>query len=542
MDENKVTNTELQIEDVKANKKKSFKLPDFKNKAVFKRGTYVVIVTAAVLVCIIAFNVLISALSNRFMLVYDMTADKINTISDDNIKFIKEIDKNIDVIVCAKDTDYSNYMSYYAQEYGVYDDSQMYSDYYEQTISLIDKYDNYNDKINVKFYDTQDASFAEITSEYSDEELHYGDIIVSCEVNGNKRHKIIGYEDIYDLYEDDSMEMYYGYSTISVVGNNIETALTSAIAYATNNKDTKVAFITGHSKEDYSESYRKLLQTNNYIVDVIEEKIVTSISDKYDAVFIVAPTRDFIEDELNALSNFLDNGEKYDKGLVFVADGTAPYLPNMYGFLEEWGIEIEEGILFETDSSYHLEGMPTVLGTFAASDDKILNGMNYCLTSTNLPMNAAFELNGDKTVSYLYSTTSSVVNAPIGTSDNWKGADEYEKSSYGSIMQSQRIAYDKNSNQLVNNVIVFGSTDYVYSDFVEYPQVSNKEISFAVAERAVGAENTGISFVTKTINEESFAASVTEASADTIRWIFMIILPVACIAVGVVVYIRRRNA
>ena len=537
MSEKNFANPETQNEN-----KKNFKLPNFKNKAVFKRGTYSIVITAAVLVAIIAFNVLISALSNRFMLVYDMTADKVNTISDENIKFIKEIDKNVEVVVCAKDTEYSSMMSYYAQEYGVYEDSQSYTSYYDQTVSLIEKYDNYNDKINIKFYDTQDSSFTEITSQYSNEELHYGDIIVSCEINGNKRHKVIGYKDIYDLYEDDSMKMYYGYSTISVVGNNIETALTSAIAYATNSKDTRVAFITGHSKEDLSENYRKLLETNNYIVDVIDEKIVTSISDKYDAVFIIGPTRDFIEDELNAISNFLDNGEKYDKGLVFVADGSAPYLPNIYGFLEEWGVEVGEGILFETDSSYHLEGMPTVLGTFTASEDKILNGMNYCLTSTNLPLKAAFETDGDKTVSYLYATTSSVVNAPVGTSDNWEGADEYETSRFGSVMQSQRVAYDKNSNKLVNNVIVFGSTDYVYSDFLEYPQVSNKDISFAVAERAVGAENTGISFVTKTINEESFAASVTESSADIIRWIFMIILPIACIAVGVVVYIRRRNA
>lgn len=533
-------NKNVYVEEAKADKK--FKFPSIKNKNAFKRGTYSIIITAVVLVAIIAFNVLVSVLSNRYMLVYDMTAEKVNTISDENIKFIKDIDNEVKVIVCAKDTEYSSMMSYYAQEYGVYDDTGAYSSYYDQTVSLIEKYGNYNSNIDVTFYDTQDSSFGEIASKYSDDNLRYGDIIVSCVVDGNERHKVVNYSDIYDLYEDDSMEMYYGYSTISVVGNKIETALTSAIAYAINTKETKVAFITGHSSEDLSENYRKLLETNNYVVDVIDEEIVTAISDEYDALFIVGPTRDFAEDELNAISNFLDNGEKYNKGLVFVADGTYPKLPNIYGFLEEWGVEFEEGILFETDSQNHLESMPTVMGMAPASEDEILDGMNYCVSSTNLPMKAAFEINGDKTTTYLYATHSTVVNAPVGTSDKWKGADEYETSQYGSVMQCQRVAYDKNSNKLVNNVIVFGSMDYVYSDFVEYPQFSNKDISFAAAERAVGAEDTGISFVTKTITDESFAASVTESAANTIKWIFMITLPLACILVGIVVYIRRRNA
>ena len=545
MYENKNVNTEVQNDEIMVNGeklKKKFKLPNLKNKAAFKRGTYSVIITAVVLIGIIAFNVLISALSNRFMLVYDMTSDKVNTISDDNIKYIKEIDKPVKVIVCAKDNQYTNNMVYYAQEYGIYDNSGAYSAYYDQTVSLIDKYESYNDNIEVQFYDTQDASFSAITQKYSNEELHYGDIIVSCEINGSERYKIVGYKDIYELYEDDSMQMYYGYSSVSVAGNNIETALTSAIAYVTNANDTKVAFITGHSKEDLSENYRKLLETNNYIVDVIDDTIVNKISNEYDAIFIVGPTKDFIEDELNAISDFLDNGEKYNKGLVFVANAAAPNLPNIYGFLEEWGIEIGEGILFETDSSFHLSDMPTAIGTFPAGEDEILNGMSACITSNNLPVSAAFETDGDKKVTTLYSTSPSVVNAPVGTSDKWKGADDYETAAFSSIIQSQRTAYDTNNNLIKNNVIVFGSTDYIYSDFADYSQTSNKNMSFAVAERAVGAEDTGISFVTKTINEESFATSVTESASETIKWIFMIILPIACIVTGVVVYIRRRNA
>lgn len=543
MQDKNFTNSEiLNGEEIKEKRKFNFKLPDFKNKAVFKRGGYAIVITAVVLIGIIVFNILLSALSNRFMLVYDMTADKVNSISEDNIKFIKDIDKEVKLTVCAKQEEYSNYMSYYAQEYNVNDNSGAYTDYYEQTMSLIEKYNNYNSKIKVEFNDTQDSSFSEILSKYSNEELHYGDIIVSCEFDGAERYKIIGYQDIYKLYEDTSMQQYYGYTTVAVEGNNIETALTSAIAYVVNDEQKKVAFLTGHSKEDFSASYRELLETNNYIVDVIDDTIVNEISDEYDAIFLVAPNRDFIEDELKCITDYLDNGEKYGKGFVFVADATAPYLDNFYGFLEEWGIEVGDGVLFETDSNYHLEGKPTLMGTFPTSDDDIINGMNYCITSSNTPLSPVFNEEGDKKVTTFYTTSPSVVAAPKGTANSWNGADEYEKGSYAAVIQSQRSAYDSNSNLIKNNVIALSSVDFISSELAEYQQTSNKNMSFAVAERAVLAEDTGISFVTKTITEESFAASVTETAADTIKWIFMILLPIACIVTGIVVYIRRRNA
>ena len=521
--------------------KLSFKLPNFKNKAVFKRGGYAVMITAVVLIGIIVFNILLSALSNRFMLVYDMTADKVNSISEDNIKFIKDIDKEVKVTVCAKEEEYSNYMNYYAQEYNVSDNSGAYSDYYEQTVSLIEKYNNYNAKIEVEFIDTQDSSFSKILSKYSNEDLRYGDIIVSCDFEGTERYKIVGYQDIYELYEDTSMQQYYGYTTTIVQGNNIETALTSAISYVVNNDQKKVAFLTGHSKEDLSGNYRELLETNNYDVDVIDDEIVNKISNEYDAIFLVAPNKDFIEDELKCIADFLDNGEKYGKGFVFVADATAPYLNNFYGFLEEWGIEVGDGVLFETDSNYHLDKKPTTMGTFPTGGDKIVNGMNYCITSTNIPLSPVFNEEGDKKLTAFFTTSPSVVIAPKGTSNSWNGADEYEKGSFASIIQSQRSAYDSNSNLIKNNIIALSSVDFVVSDLAEYEQTSNKNMSFAVAERAVGAEDTGISFVTKTITEESFAASVTETAADTVKWIFMILLPIACIVAGIVVYIRRRN-
>ena len=521
--------------------KKEKKPKKLKNQALLRKGGFSVAITAAVLAGIIILNVLVGALSKRFVLEFDMSAEKENSMSEENIDYLKNLDAEVQITVCATPEDYEGgYMSYYAQNlYGVTSDA---TDYYKQTIKLLDKYPAYNDKISLRYIDTQDSKFTEISSKYSNEKLSYGDIIVSCTKNGSERYKIVGFSDVYNLSEDSTYAA-YGYTTSTVGGNNVETAVTSAIAYVTSNKTKKAALITGHSKNDYTSDYQTLLKENNYEITVISDSMIGSISDEYDAVIIAAPTADFLGAELDALSEFLENDGKLGKGLIFFADASAPYLTNLYDFLEQWGIAVGEGILFETNSQNYMPDDPMTMGTYpTSSDNDITSGMNLCITGYNVPITAAFESEGNITVTSLMSTPESVVAAPVGTAASWTGADDYTKQSYSSVIQAEMSDYDDDNNEISSYVLAFSSIEFIQSEYNEQPSVANKNITLAAAERAVGAENTGISFISKTITNESYSDSVTDSSAGIIRILFMFILPIACIALGIYIFIRRKNA
>ena len=525
----------------KPKKVKAKKPKKLKNQALLRKGSFSVAITAAVLAGIIILNVLVGALSKRFVLEFDMSAEKENSMSEENIDYLKNLDAEVQITVCATPEDYEGgYMSYYAQNlYGVTSDA---TDYYKQTIKLLDKYPAYNDKISLRYIDTQDSKFTEISSKYSNEKLSYGDIIVSCTKNGSERYKIVGFKDVYNLSEDSTYAA-YGYTTSTVGGNNVETAVTSAIAYVTSNKTKKAALITGHSKNDYTADYQTLLKENNYEITVISDSMIGSISDEYDAVIIAAPTADFLGAELDALSAFLENDGKLGKGLIFFADASAPYLTNLYDFLEQWGIAVGEGILFETNSQNYMPDDPMTMGTYpTSSDNDITSGMNLCITGYNVPITAAFESEGNITVTSLMSTPESVVAAPVGTTASWTGADDYTKQSYSSVIQAEMSDYDDDNNEISSYVLAFSSIEFIQSEYNEQPSVANKNITLAAAERAVGAENTGISFISKTITNESYSDSVTDSSAGIIRILFMFILPIACIALGIYIFIRRKNA
>ena len=52
-----------------------------------------------------------------------MTLDKVNSISQENIDYIKSVEKEVEISICAKEEEYLTYMSNYApQLYSITDD------------------------------------------------------------------------------------------------------------------------------------------------------------------------------------------------------------------------------------------------------------------------------------------------------------------------------------------------------------------------------------------------------------------------------------
>ncbi len=513
-----------------------------KNTLFAKKGGYSIALTAMVLVGIIVFNVLVTALSNRFVLEFDMTTQKQNSISEENVEYIKSIDKEVDIIVCASKEIYADYATAVGEQYYNVMSDTVQTSYFSQTIKLIEKYGEYNKKINVRFMDTQSSEFTEIASVYGTEDLEAGGIIVSTtRADGSVRFKKLGYGDIYELREDDSYAS-YGITTAEIIGNNIETALTSAVSYALSDKDVNVAVYTGHSSADLTAGYIELLEKNNYKVDILTTRVLGKIANTYDVLVIAAPTTDFVESELNQIASFLKNDGKMEKGLVVFADASAPYLTALYSYLNEWGIEISDGILYETDESFHVVDEPTTFIGQNTGNIKDLSSLKVTLTGNNIPVKSLWDDEKDSKTIPVVQTLETTVKAPKGVSANWDGVKEAEAGPYSLVVESSQVTYDDDNNLIGSTVTVFSSSYFLMSDYNETESVSNKNLALAMTDRAANMGETDISFVAKSITNESYYESVTEASANSIRTIFMFIIPIAILVVGTVIFIKRRNA
>ena len=68
-----------------------------KNVYAFKKGALATVFTAIFIVVVIAVNVLLSVLASKVPLTLDLNADLRNTLTDENIEYIKSIDKEINI-------------------------------------------------------------------------------------------------------------------------------------------------------------------------------------------------------------------------------------------------------------------------------------------------------------------------------------------------------------------------------------------------------------------------------------------------------------
>lgn len=523
---------------------KKFKSDKLKNEALLKRGGYSVAITAVVLVGLIVLNMLVGFLGDRFHLEFDMTSNQKNSMSQDNIDYIKSVKDEVSITIIGAEEDFANYMAYYAQNYYSVAVAASDYEYFEQTVRLISKYGEYSDKLNIKYVDSQSTEFATITSSYPEYNFVHGDIIVESKASGNKRTKILTFSDIYALTEDTSSS-YYGYTSYNLASNRIESALTSAISYVTSSDTKKVAVISGHRSDNvsYSAAFVDLLVSNNYDITEIPDKLISEIPSEYDAIIISAPTVDFIGEELDAISEFLDNGGKLGKGLIFFADAASPYLPNLYEFLQQWGIEIGEGIVFETYER-NIFDKPTTFGTYPAEleDDDINDKIGGAITNYNVPMNIGEPATTYRKATALMQTLDTTVVAPLDAADDWADYTEDDMKQYATVIQSVESDLDSENNEITSYVMAFSSVEYVQSEFASYVDLSNQDIVMAVTDRASHVGDTSITFTSKVIENESFASEVTAFSVKVVNIIFMFALPVAIVVIGIIVFVRRRNA
>ena len=166
-----------------------------------------------------------------------------------------------------------------------------------------------------------------------------------------------------------------------------------------------------------------------------------------------------------------------------------------------------------------------------------------CISGSNVPLIGSDDQKG-YTVTPLVITSGSVIAVPKDTAADFSATDTYEKKNYATVIESQRgksvvSADEKNSNSFVT---VFSSSYFLDSEYNENQSVSNKNIALSVTETNCGIKESDISFVEKSITNESFADKVTASKATVILVIFMFVIPLALLGMGIYIYIKRRNA
>lgn len=260
-------------------------------------------------------------------------------------------------------------------------------------------------------------------------------------------------------------------------------------------------------------------------------------------VFIGTPTTDYTTEEIKKLEAFISDEEMASsRTLFFTTYPTQSWdsMPNLSTFLEEWGLKPQSSVLMETDAGNVLttgDGSASPYLFANVSDDVMSDTYENVVMPFSAPVERLFSANND-IVTYSVVETSDTAYAVSADSD---GTEENpETGTHTIVALSQK--YMDNQGKITANIVVDGSSESLLSTFIANSTFGNKAFTTDFVKLLTGTSDTriGISVSQTQTNTRDIAAS-----ASVIQFVGLIVftalVPIAVLAAGLVIFLRRRH-
>ncbi len=536
------------------NEKKSF------NKRKLKYGTVATAITVFVIIIVIFINLIVGILTEKKGLKLDLTAQGMYEISEETIEYIKGIDKDVEIAVMMKESDLES------------------SSMGKIVIESLAKYEQNSDHIEVNYYEIDKNP--DVVNKYAENyggEIAEGAIIVACD----DKVKATNIDNLFNI----DTSSYYTTGTYSYTSYKGESEITAAVMNVTNANPVNVAVAAYYNgslicHSDLSiavSSAIELFDKNGYnykVVDMLADEISP---EEYDIVVLPAPASDLTEDGIAKLEDFLYNGGKLDKNMVYIADITQRKTPNIDAFLEVWGIEVGGNQVIESSSDKMQQvnvarnsyGMTqTVTAPIAEITDSTYS---EGLSNTKLPLvvpasrniRLLFDANVDRTTTALLKTSDSSVLYPLNLVESQEVSledmtaieeteateeateateafdmDSAEKGQNVVMALASKVNVDENDVTHTNNLLVVGGVSFVDPCITGVSTFNNAEFFVNTVNKICGKES---AVIIAEKNFESYAIDVTGSQRTAIGVVMILIIPVIVAVCGIVVFVRRRN-
>jgi len=277
---------------------------------------------------IVLLNVFSGMLTERFFIKSDLTQAGLFTISDEATAFLEEITDNVDIVVLAEESTWManpmyNLVINTLQNYSATAGGRLRIQYVNPDLNYFDGPDYSNSLTNLK--DTHAGL----------DGMMRNDIIFISPLRAVK----VSAADLFIQAADQSGRPY-------IAGVRTDQILVSALLHVLNENIPHAVFINNHGEQP-GEYIKFLLDRSGYTYSNINLAL-DDIPDGTTIVFTMAPVFDFITDEIIKLEEYLTSG-----GNVMVFYDFATFsLPVLDEFLAEWGVIIENKLIFDEQHTY----------------------------------------------------------------------------------------------------------------------------------------------------------------------------------------------
>ena len=484
-----------------------------------KYGGGATAVTVVVIAVVVLVNVVLGVLSDRINMSVDITPNGTFEISQETIDYLATVNEPVEIVCMSDELEFStsNYV------------------YFKQAYEVLKKYTIYSDNISLKFVDmTKDPTYA---NKYS--ELYKGNISeYSIVVSTDKRIKVISIQDLYNV------EMDYNTYSQKITSSKAEQELTSAIMYVTDPSPLNAVMFNSETGGSCYDNVYDMLVSNGYNVSEINP-LVDDIPEDTDIIAICAPTNDYDEETVQKIYDFLDNGGQLGKNLIYVADYTQNSTTNIDSLLAEWGIKIGDGVVGDSNTSNTASSSQFVIGNYINTEED--NYYDDNVSDTSLPVLSYYS----RPIELLFDQKDNRLTYPLVTTDDTafvytedmqseveNGTFDPETGSYTTMAVARKYVFNSDNEAVYSSVLAVGSS-YMLDSSITGATYYNNGDYFISALNTLTGKTSGISIVAKDLTSTTF--DMDQATYNTCFIVFVILIPLAVLVIGIVVYVRRRH-
>ena len=300
-----------------------------------KKGGYTAILSVIVIAAVVIFNMIIGRLPEKVRQ-WDMSSTQIYTLGQTTKDLLKGLDKDITIYVVG--------------DPAVVD---------KRITSFVKRYEDLSSHIKVETVDSVLHPDQLNQLKAQDDAL-----FVKCEATN--KTETIPFTSIIKM--DESSYYYTGQSQESQFDG--EGQLTSAISHVTSDVEKKVYVTEGHGEAVLGATVSDMLKKSNLTVTSLNLLTKGSIPKDCELLLLNAPVSDLADDEKKMISEFLDKGGN----VLLLAGYSEKERPNLNQLMNAYGLNLENGLAADTKNFY--QNNPYYIFPTIPSGSEVTNGLD----------------------------------------------------------------------------------------------------------------------------------------------------------------------
>lgn len=343
-------------------------------------------------------------------------------------------------------------------------------------------------------------------------------------VEGEKRSRVVSYVDIY------TYEMDYASYSYQTTGYDGEGQIVSAIAYVTTEDMPVFYTVGGHGELELEEKFVNAIEKENVSCEQLMLYSVDEIPEDAQGVILNAPTGDYSKDDAEKVIAYLEKGGS----ALIVSTMTEEEMTNFKSILDFYGIAEVEGTIVEQDRGFYYQNPYYLFPNIEACEvtEALTDSLVFAPFSRGLSYD---DLQEDALYTPLLTTSGSAFSKTdiTDTNDYSKGANDID----GPFAVSVEVEKSTADGSISHAFVVGGES--LFTGLADDMAPGNNVKLFASMISNLAGHESSVTVPVKSLSMQNLTFRAQTAYIAAV--LCVIVIPVATLIAGLVIWLRRRR-